>query len=177
MCNFLVLEIGTVQPSGFTQIVYRHVAYTGRMDILRNLVENNFAQGISACGTVVCEYAAKGNNFEMLKYLRAAGCPWDVRTCMFAAGNGHLEMLKWAMAEGCAYEMEDFSPRIISRLCSDGVFPGGMCLVRRCKTQYKTHCEGLCRDHRLLVKSLILDGVSSSCVDTAEYITDLVCQT
>jgi hypothetical protein len=33
-------------------------------------------------------------HLEILKFLRANGCPWDVKTCTEAARNGRLEVLK-----------------------------------------------------------------------------------
>ena len=49
------------------------------------------------------ERGALGRHFEVLKWLRANGCKWDVftccrldeRTCSAAAEEGHLEVLKW----------------------------------------------------------------------------------
>ena len=39
--------------------------------------------------------AAIGGDLEVLKYLRAKGCPWDSRCCVHAAMHGNLEALKW----------------------------------------------------------------------------------
>jgi len=48
--------------------------------------------------------AAEGGHFELLKWLREMGCPWDYRTCAEAAAKGHFEMLKWAIENGCPQE-------------------------------------------------------------------------
>ena len=48
----------------------------------------------------LCEGAAARGDSEMLKSLRAEGCPWDEWTCTFAKFGGHLEMLEWLRAEG-----------------------------------------------------------------------------
>ena len=44
-----------------------------------------------------------GGHLEVVKWLRANGCPWDAYTCTFAAEGGHLEVLKWARANGCEW--------------------------------------------------------------------------
>ena len=61
----------------------------------------------------LCEEAAGRGDLEMLKWLRARGCPWGAGTAG-AAGCGHLEVLKWLRAEGCpeyesTYESESES--------------------------------------------------------------------
>ena len=50
-----------------------------------------------------CPSATKGGHLEVLKWLRANGCPWDKWTCAWAAGGGHLEVLQWAISNGCPY--------------------------------------------------------------------------
>ena len=45
--------------------------------------------------------AARDGVLELVKGLRAEGCPWDERTCEVAAEGGHLEVLQWLRAEGC----------------------------------------------------------------------------
>ena len=40
-------------------------------------------------------------HLEVLKWLRAEGCPWDILACAWAAGAVHLEVLKWLRAGGC----------------------------------------------------------------------------
>ena len=47
--------------------------------------------------------AAGRGDLEMLKWLRAKGCPWDKWTCANAAKGGHLEMLKWLRDNGCLW--------------------------------------------------------------------------
>ena len=59
--------------------------------------------------------AAAGGHLEVLQWLRANGCPWDVNTCRRAFAGGHYDMLEWAKANGCPshfhlgyYDDEDF---------------------------------------------------------------------
>ena len=49
----------------------------------------------------LCEKAAARGDVEVLKWLRAEGCPWGETVCANAADGGHLEVLKWLWAEGC----------------------------------------------------------------------------
>ena len=51
-----------------------------------------------------CEETATHGDIEMLKWLRAEGCPWDAWVCARAACGGHLEVLNWLQAEGCPRE-------------------------------------------------------------------------
>ena len=52
-----------------------------------------------------CAAAAYGGHLEVLKWLRAGGCPWDNWTCAYAAEGGNLEVPKWLRAEGCPWDM------------------------------------------------------------------------
>ncbi|WZN65876.1 putative ankyrin repeat protein [Chloropicon roscoffensis] len=49
--------------------------------------------------------AAEGGHLEVLQWMRAQDppCPWDMRVCDYAAGNGHLEVLRWARSQGCPW--------------------------------------------------------------------------
>ena len=52
----------------------------------------------------LCSTAAGNGHFEILKWARANGCPWNAATCAAAAGNGYHEILKWARANGCPWD-------------------------------------------------------------------------
>jgi hypothetical protein len=54
--------------------------------------------------TVLHQEAAAKGQLEVLKWLRANGCPWDEKTCASAAQAGHLEVLQWARANGCPWD-------------------------------------------------------------------------
>ena len=43
---------------------------------------------------LLCKAAARSGQLEVLKWLRAGGCPWDAGTCWAAAEGVHLEVLK-----------------------------------------------------------------------------------
>jgi hypothetical protein len=57
----------------------------------------------------LCEAAARSGKLEVLKWLRAGGCPWDTYTCCGAARSGHLEVLQWARANGCPWDEDTCS--------------------------------------------------------------------
>ena len=42
-----------------------------------------------------CGWAARGGHLEMIKWLRAKGCPWGTLTSSWAAFGGQLEVLQW----------------------------------------------------------------------------------
>jgi hypothetical protein len=52
-------------------------------------------------GPETCSNAASGGYFEILKWLRAHGCPWDETTCIKALWGGYAEIFKWAVENGC----------------------------------------------------------------------------
>ena len=54
--------------------------------------------------TVLHQEAAAKGQLEVLKWLRANGCPWDEKTCASAAQAGHLEVLQWARANDCPWD-------------------------------------------------------------------------
>ena len=51
----------------------------------------------------LCADAAMGGHIEVLKWLRAEGCPWYYETCLFAVDKGHVELLRWARENGCPW--------------------------------------------------------------------------
>lgn len=53
-----------------------------------------------------CKRAAAGGYFEVLKYARGAGSPWDEWTCAEAARAGHIKLLKWCKSNGCPWDGE-----------------------------------------------------------------------
>ncbi|MDE2101059.1 MAG: hypothetical protein KGL39_27680 [Patescibacteria group bacterium] len=57
----------------------------------------------------VCVTAARRGHLEVLEWVRANGCPWDELVCAEAARHGHLEVLKWARANGCSFAQEPYN--------------------------------------------------------------------
>ena len=53
---------------------------------------------------MTCAYAAENGHFEILKWAREQGCPWNEWTCAYAAENGHFKILKWAREQGCPWD-------------------------------------------------------------------------
>lgn len=52
-------------------------------------------------GRRTCAFAAYSGDLEVLQWLRANRCPWDSDTCTFAAEQGHFSVLEWALSNGC----------------------------------------------------------------------------
>ena len=50
-----------------------------------------------------CGWAAFGGHLEVMKWLRAKGCPWGTWTSKLAARGGHLEVLQWMRAQDPSY--------------------------------------------------------------------------
>jgi hypothetical protein len=50
---------------------------------------------------MACAAAAQHGHLEVLQWVRANGCDWDIGMCAAAAEGGHLEVLQWACANGC----------------------------------------------------------------------------
>ena len=52
--------------------------------------------------------AARGGHLEVLQWMRAQDppCPWNSRVCYYAAWEGHLEVLRWARSQGCAWDKD-----------------------------------------------------------------------
>ena len=50
-----------------------------------------------------CSWAARGGHLEVLKWLRAKGCPCGTLTSCWAAQGGRLEVMKWLRAKGCPW--------------------------------------------------------------------------
>ncbi|WZN62987.1 hypothetical protein HKI87_06g45320 [Chloropicon roscoffensis] len=59
-------------------------------------------------GKVTSICAAHGGHLEVLQWMRGQDppCPWTSDVCYFAASNGHLEFLRWARSQGCPWNKE-----------------------------------------------------------------------
>ncbi|WZN61834.1 hypothetical protein HKI87_04g33690 [Chloropicon roscoffensis] len=57
-------------------------------------------------GTATSNNAARGGHLEVLQWLRAQDppCPWGLGVCYAAARKGHLEVLRWARSQGCPWD-------------------------------------------------------------------------
>ena len=52
---------------------------------------------------VMMEAAASGN-LELVRWLRAEGCPWNRWTCSYAVNKGHVEVLSWVRENGAPWD-------------------------------------------------------------------------
>ena len=48
--------------------------------------------------------AAKSGTFELVRWLRAGGCPWSGWICYHAVDKGHVEVLRWVRENGCPWD-------------------------------------------------------------------------
>ena len=57
------------------------------------------------CGTLTSCWAAQGGHLQVLQWMRAQDppCPWHSGVCYYAAGEGHLDVLRWAKRQGCPW--------------------------------------------------------------------------
>ena len=64
------------------------------------------AKGCPWWGILTSSEAALGGHLEMLQWIRAQDppCPWDSSVCYKAAIKGHLEVLRWARSKGCPWD-------------------------------------------------------------------------
>ena len=46
-------------------------------------------------------FAARGGHFELLRWCRSMGCPWDGECLACAVASGNEEMVAWCRANGC----------------------------------------------------------------------------
>ncbi len=69
----------------------------------------------------LCEAAARSGKLEVLKWLRAGGCPWDTYTCCRAARSGHLEVLQWARENVCPWD---------EKMCCSAALGGNLDLLQ-----------------------------------------------
>eukprot|EP00587_Corethron_hystrix_P009281 CAMPEP_0113304708 /NCGR_PEP_ID=MMETSP0010_2-20120614/4618_1 /TAXON_ID=216773 ORGANISM="Corethron hystrix, Strain 308" /NCGR_SAMPLE_ID=MMETSP0010_2 /ASSEMBLY_ACC=CAM_ASM_000155 /LENGTH=368 /DNA_ID=CAMNT_0000158963 /DNA_START=206 /DNA_END=1309 /DNA_ORIENTATION=+ /assembly_acc=CAM_ASM_000155 len=77
------------------------------IDTLENILNSGPIESFhDNFGKRACMHAAKGGHIEMLKWLRAVGCPWDKETSTEAARRGHLDLLIWLRQEGCPWGYE-----------------------------------------------------------------------
>ena len=42
-------------------------------------------------------------NLELVRWLRAHGCPWDSLTCHDAVRFSHVQVLRWSRENGCPW--------------------------------------------------------------------------
>ena len=76
-------------------------ASVARAEMVRRVLTG---QALQAFERGMCNYAAEGGCLSVLKWARAAGCPWNEWTCAKAAKNGHLAVLHWARFQRCPWD-------------------------------------------------------------------------
>ena len=116
--------LGVAAEHGYLQVFEKYWSQGPQEKLSQLWDENN------------CRWAALYGHLELVKWLRAKGCPWGTRTsscaaigghldvlqcirsqdppcpwdsknvCYWAALEGHLDMLRWARSQGCPWHEE-----------------------------------------------------------------------
>ena len=87
----------------------------------RELVQWLCGEGGFAMDEKVVMNAAGAGDLELVRWLRANGCPLDATASAFAGMKGRLEVLQWLAAEGCPLD---------SRMCHHAVEGGHVEVLR-----------------------------------------------
>ena len=103
-----------------------------------------------------CGWAAFHGHLEVLKWLRAKGCPWDTWTSDDAACGGRLEVLQWMRAQ-------DPPCPLSSSVCYHAAFGGHLEVLRWARSHglpwdNNVPCAAACNGHLKLLNWLIKEG-------------------
>ena len=103
-----------------------------------------------------CGWAAFGGHLEVMKWLRAKGCPWGTWTSKLAARGGHLEVLQWMRAQDPSY-LWDLD------VCYSAASEGHLEVLRWARSQgcpwdNDLTCAAACNGHLKLLNWLIKEG-------------------
>src|ERR1700688_4508363 len=86
-------------------IYQNEAAKSCSFEILKYIHANNPSYTLNASLLIdVINRVEDIEQFEILKWARANGFPWDTNTCTYTAKNGHLEILKWVIKNGCPWD-------------------------------------------------------------------------
>ena len=84
--------------------IYVHAASCGHLHILEWAVNLDPDKSLLRKTTEICAFAARNGHFNIVKFARENGFPWDEKTCANAAKIGHFDILKFAQANGCPWD-------------------------------------------------------------------------
>ena len=85
---------------GLIKRVLYVAAWNGYLEVFENYWSQGPQEKLSKLwDEVTCQFAALGGQLEVMKWLRAKGCPWGIGSCNDAARGGHLEVLQWMRAQ------------------------------------------------------------------------------
>lgn len=62
---------------------------------------------------------AGSTKLELLKWLRARGCPWGAGTCYFASQNHRVDVVMWAISTGCPFEPEELTIEVCRKMAKE----------------------------------------------------------
>ncbi|WZN63219.1 putative ankyrin repeat protein [Chloropicon roscoffensis] len=121
--------------------VVKHVLYVAARHGYLQVFEKYWSQGpqeklSKLWDERTCSWAAYGGQLEVMKWLRAKGCPWGEVTSNWAAEGGHLELLQW---------MQDQDPPCPwnSSVCYNAARKGHLDVLRWARSQGCPWDDGL----------------------------------
>ncbi|WZN65436.1 hypothetical protein HKI87_12g69940 [Chloropicon roscoffensis] len=86
-------------PEVIKRVLYV-AAYKGYLEVFKKYWSQGPQEKLSKLWDEnTCHWAAYGGHLEVIKWLRAKGCPWGEVTSRSAALGGHLEVLQWMRAQ------------------------------------------------------------------------------
>jgi len=77
-----------------------NAVFEGHIDFIRWAID----EAGQTLGPDACVAAARRGHPNLLRWLRARGCPWAADTCLTAAKHDRLSVLQWAVANGCPHD-------------------------------------------------------------------------
>ena len=94
------------EGDGYYTTMAHYAAEYGHLELVQSLCgEEGASWGFArfAMDENVMMHAARSGNLELVKWLRANGCPWDAHACHVAVRRGHVRVLRWARENGCKW--------------------------------------------------------------------------
>ena len=94
------------EGDGYYTTMAHYAAEYGHLELVQSLCgEEGASWGFArfAMDEHVMMHAARSGNLELVKWLRANGCPWDANACHVAVRRGHVRVLRWARENGCKW--------------------------------------------------------------------------
>ncbi|WZN65402.1 hypothetical protein HKI87_12g69600 [Chloropicon roscoffensis] len=104
-------------------------AYNGYLEVFKKYWSKGPQEKLSkVLNEQTCSWAALDGHLEVMKWLRAKGCPWGIQTSCWAAQGGRLEVLQWMRAQDppCPWT---------SSVCSSAARQGHLDVLRWARSQ------------------------------------------
>ena len=115
-------------PEVIKRVLYV-AAYNGYLEVFKKYWSQGPQEKLSkVLNEQTCSWAALDGHLEVMKWLRAKGCPWGIQTSCWAAQGGRLEVLQWLRAQDppCPWT---------SSVCSSAARQGHLDVLRWARSQ------------------------------------------